>query len=248
MLGAFLRYSVLYGTFRIFFIALLILEMNKQMKLFANRVDAGRRLASALAGAVGKDAIVLAIPRGGVVVGFEVAKALDIPLDVIIPRKIGAPENPELAVGAVTEDGTIVLNSSLVNYLRVPESYIKEESELQRQEIERRLKAYRANTPYPNLKDRDVIIVDDGIATGATMKAALASVRNKGARTVIMAVPVGPPSTIKEMEKDADRIVCLQTPEAFYAIGQFYEDFAQTTDEEVIRLLKLSHKQREVTK
>jgi putative phosphoribosyl transferase len=215
--------------------------MMKQLKLFSDRVEAGKRLASALAIFASKDAIVLAIPRGGVVVGFEVAQALGIPLDVIIPRKIGAPDNPELAIGAVTEDGTIVLNNRLVSYLKVPENYIKEESERQRLEIERRLKTYRANAPYPSLKNREVIIVDDGIATGATMRATLASVRKRGAKTVVMAIPVGPPSTIKELEKNADRIVCLYTPESFYAIGQFYENFTQTTDEEVIRLLKLSH-------
>ena len=149
----------------------------------------------------GKNAIVLAIPRGGVVVGYEIAKALRLPLDVIIPRKIGAPDNPELAIGAVTEDGTIILDQNLVAYLGVSRDYIQEESERQKSEIERRLKVYRQNEPYPKLKGRDVIIVDDGIATGSTMKAALASVKNRGAKTVTVAVPVGPPSTIEELEK-----------------------------------------------
>ena len=192
-----------------------------------------------------KDVIVLAIPRGGVVVGYEVASALDVPLDVIIPRKIGAPDNPELAIGAMTEDGTIILDESLVKYLRVPDDYIQEESERQRLEIERRLKLYRGDVAYPSLKNRNVIIVDDGIATGSTMKAALASVRKRGAKTIVVAIPVGPPSTIRELKKEADHVVCLYTPESFYAIGQFYEDFAQTTDEEVIKLLELS-KQKNV--
>ena len=205
---------------------------------FSDRVDAGKRLASALKDFAGKDAIVLAIPRGGVVVGYEISKALRVPLDVIIPRKIGAPYNPELAIGAMTEDGTIILDKSLVSYLDVPESYIKTESEHQKQEIERRLKMYRQNEPYPNLKGRDVIIVDDGIATGSTMKAALASVRNRGAKTVTVAVPVGPPSTIEELKMQADRVVCLYMPELFQAIGQFYGDFDQTSDDEVIQLLK----------
>jgi putative phosphoribosyl transferase len=122
--------------------------------------------------------------------------------------------------------------------LGVPGDYIKEESERQKREIERRLKFYRQNEPYPNLHGHDVIIVDDGIATGSTMKAALASVKNRGAKTVTVAVPVGPPSTLKELEKQADRVVCLFTPEYFQAIGQFYKDFSQTTDEEVIQLLK----------
>ena len=214
--------------------------MKESVKLFKDRVEAGMRLASALADFAGKNAIVLAIPRGGVVVGFEVARALDLPLDVIIPRKIGASGNPELAIGAMTEDGTVILDENLIRYLGIPEDYIKEESERQRLEIERRLKLYRGETPYPALKNRDVVIVDDGIATGSTMKAALASVRKRGAKTIVVAIPVGPPSTIRELEKKADRVVCLHTPESFYAIGQFYEDFAQTTDEEVTRLLRLS--------
>jgi putative phosphoribosyl transferase len=212
------------------------------MALFADRVDAGKRLAQALRGHVGEDAVVLAIPRGGVVVGYEVTKALALSLDVIIPRKIGAPNNPELAIGAMTEDGTILLDDRLVDYLHVSQEYVKEESEAQKAEIRRRLKLYRGDIPYPSLKGREVILIDDGMATGSTMKAALASVRKRGAKSVIIAIPVGPPSTIKELEKEADRVFCLYTPEAFYAIGQFYEDFTQTRDEEVIRLLKLNKK------
>jgi predicted phosphoribosyltransferase len=210
------------------------------MAYFNDRVDAGKRLVSELADFKGKDAIVLAIPRGGVIVGFEIAKALNIPLDVIIPRKVGAPDNPELAIGAMTEDGTIIIDENLVNCLGVSEDYIKEESKRQKIEIERRLQMYRKNEPYPNLKGREVIVVDDGIATGSTMKAALVSVRNRGAKTVAVAVPVGPPSTIQELKKQADKVVCLYTPEYFQAIGQFYTDFEQITDEEVIQLLKES--------
>jgi len=210
------------------------------LRLFADRVDAGRRLAKALQDYKGKNAIVLAIPRGGVVVGFEVANALNIPLDVIIPRKIGAPGNPELAIGSVMEDGTIIMNEELIGFLQVSEDYIKEESESQRIEIERRLKFYRGAAPYPDLKNRVIIMVDDGIATGSTMKAALASVRKRGAKAVVIAVPVGPPSTVEELEKEADQFICLQSPESFMAIGQFYENFTQTSDEEVVKLLKLN--------
>ena len=210
------------------------------MAYFSDRVEAGKRLASALTDFAGKNGIVLAIPRGGVVVGYEIAKALSLPLDVIIPRKIGAPDNPELAIGAMTEDGTIILDDNLITYIGVQRDYIKAESERQKHEIERRLKLYRQNEPYPSLKGLNVILVDDGIATGSTMKAALASVKNRGASTVTVAVPVGPPSTIKELKKQADRVVCLYTPEYFQAIGQFYTDFNQTTDEEVIQLLKQS--------
>jgi predicted phosphoribosyltransferase len=208
--------------------------------LFADRVEAGRRLASALARISSKGAIALAIPRGGVVVGFEVAQALVIPLDLIIPRKIGAPDNPELAIGAVAENGTIILDDRLVKYLQVSENYIRTESEKQKLEIKRRLRLYRGDAPYPNIKDREVIVLDDGVATGYTMKAALASVRKKGAKAVIIAVPVGPRSTIDELAKEADHVVCLYTPEPFYAIGQFYKNFPQTTDKEVIKLLNLS--------
>jgi len=208
------------------------------MAFFVNRVDAGKRLASALKNFSGKYGVVLAIPRGGVVVGFEIAKALNLPLDITIPRKIGAPDNPELAIGAVAEDGSAILDNNLIKYLGISREYIKEESERQKQEIERRLKLYRQEKSYPDLKGFDVIVVDDGIATGSTMKAALASVRNRGAASVTVAVPVGPPSTIEELNELADRVVCLYTPEYFQAIGEFYTDFSQTPDEEVIRLLR----------
>ena len=210
------------------------------MAYFSDRVEAGKRLASALEDFAGKNAVVLAIPRGGVVVGFEIAKALGLPLDVIIPRKIGAPDNPELAIGAMTEDGTMILDEALIKYIGVSRDYIKEESKRQKSEIERRLTFYRQNESYPRLEGLEVIVVDDGIATGSTMKAALASVKNKGAKTVTVAVPVAPPSTVGELKKKADRVVCLYTPEYFQAIGQFYADFSQTTDEEVIGLLKQS--------
>ena len=207
------------------------------MAFFTDRVDAGKRLASALSNFSGKHGVVLAIPRGGVVVGFEIAKALNLPLDVIIPRKIGAPDNPELAIGAVAEDGTAILDNQLISYLGVSREYIKEETERQKQEIRRRLKLYREDTSYPDLKGLDVIVVDDGIATGSTMKAALASVKNRGAARITVAIPVGPPSTIEELEKMADRVVCIYTPEFFQAIGEFYRDFSQTSDEEVIGFL-----------
>jgi putative phosphoribosyl transferase len=207
------------------------------MDIFNDRIDAGKRLASVMPNFRGRDAIVLAIPRGGVVVGFEIAQALGFPLDVIIPRKIGAPGNPELAIGAVTEDGTIILDEELVSYLGVSQEFIDAESERQKQEINRRLKLYRKDEPYPELSGLTVILVDDGIATGSTMKAALASVRNKGAENVFIAVPVGPPATIEELKRRADAVFCLLTPEYLDAIGEFYRNFEQTTDEEVIALL-----------
>lgn len=209
------------------------------MEIFTDRIEAGRHLATVMKNIVTRSAIVLAIPRGGVIVGFEIAKTLNIPLDLIIPRKIGAPNNPELAIGAVTENGTIILDDKLVKYLGVSEEYIEEESKRQRLEIERRLKLYRGNAPCPSLSDREVIIVDDGVATGATMKAAVVSVRKRGAKAIVVAVPVGPVTTIAELRKEADKVICLKTPEPFYAIGQFYENFIQTSDDDVRRLLKL---------
>jgi putative phosphoribosyl transferase len=182
--------------------------------------------------------LVLAIPRGGVVVGYEIAQTLHLPLDVIIPHKLGAPYNPELAIGAITEDGSTVLDDNLITDLGVSQDYITKESERQKKEIERRLVLYRQNQPNLYLKGKDVIVVDDGIATGSTMKAALLSVKNKGARSITVAIPVGPSSTIKELEKRANRVVCLYLPEYFQAIGQFYDDFSQTTDDEVIGLLR----------
>ena len=209
------------------------------MAYFVNRVDAGKRLAETLADFQGRNAAVLAIPRGGVVVGYEIASKLVLPLDVIIPRKLGAPDNSELAIGAVAEDGSMVLDEGLIAYLGVSKWYLQEESERQRQEITRRMKVYREDLESVELKGKDVIVVDDGIATGSTMKAALASVKNRGAKSVTVAVPVGPPQTIQELKTLADKVICLYTPEYFQAIGQFYKDFSQTTDEEVINLLQL---------
>lgn len=211
------------------------------MKVFSNRTEAGKRLAAALKSA-DKDAIVLAVPRGGVLVGFEVADALNIPLDVIITKKIGAPENPELAIGAVAEDGTYLLDDNVVQMLGVTQSYIAAEVQRQKNEIKRRLKTYRGDVPNPEIAGREVILVDDGVATGSTLKAALRSLQKRGAKTVTVAVPVGPVDTIHELKREADKVVCLSTPDPFYAIGEFYEDFEQTTDEEVIDLLQLSRK------
>jgi len=204
---------------------------------FTDRNEAGNKLALALEDFKG-NGIVLAIPRGGVIVGYVIAGKLGLPLDVIIPRKIGAPNNPELAIGAVAEDGTAILDNNLIRYLGVSTKFIIEETERQKKEIHRRLRLYRQDGGYPNVKGLDVIVVDDGIATGSTMKAALASVKNRGAHSVTVAVPVGPPQTIEELEKMADRVVCLYKPEFFQAIGQFYSDFSQTQDEEVIELLR----------
>jgi len=218
------------------------------MRMFDDRHKAGRELASNLYEYAGKDAIVMAIPRGGVVVGYEVAHALRAPLDIIVPRKIGAPFNPELAIGAVAEDGTTFLDRGLVDDLGVSQSYIDEEAERQRQEIVRRLVLYRGDATYPRLEGRTVIIVDDGIATGATIRAALASIKKKRPKEIIVAVPVAPPSTVGVLEKEAYKVVCIETPEPFYAIGQFYKNFEQTSDEKVTRLLRLNRQETGLTR
>lgn len=207
------------------------------MTIFTDRIEAGRMLASKLLNYTEKS-IVLAIPRGGVVVGYEVAQKLGIPLDVIVPRKIRAPNNPELAIGAVTEDGNMILDHRLIEHLGISQSHIMEESERQQKEIKRRLRFYREDTPFPDLKDRHVIVVDDGIATGATVRAALASIRKRGAKSVILAIPVASTEALKMLEREADVTICLFSPHPFFAVGQFYENFEPTSDEEVVELLK----------
>ena len=214
--------------------------------MFSDRKEAGEILAEKLEKLRLENPVVLAIPRGGVVVGYEVARKLKAPLDVIVPRKLGAPGNPELAIGAVAEDGTIILDSSLIDYLEVDEEYIKKEKERQVKEIKRRLNAYRGRFSRLEIERRDVVIVDDGIATGATIRAAIASARKRKPASLTLAVPVAPPSTIEKLREEVDRIVCVSTPEPFFAIGLFYTDFRQTTDEEVIRLLEKNR--REVAK
>jgi putative phosphoribosyl transferase len=206
---------------------------------FRDRREAGRLLAKALADLRGaKDVVVLGIPRGGVVVAHEVAAALDAPLDVYITRKIGAPFNPELAIGAVASDGTLVLDDDLIARIGVPTDYVQSETERQRREIERRLKAYRGASSALPLKDRTVILVDDGVATGATTMASVRAIQQQQPRQLILAIPVAPADTIHMLEQEADRVVCLHTPEVFWAVGAFYEAFDQTSDEEVVRLLQ----------
>ena len=206
--------------------------------LFIDRTDAGGRLAERLKGLAGTpDLLVLAIPRGGVVVGAEVAKRLRAPLDIVIPRKIGLPSNEELAIGAVTEDGTILTEPDLASRLRIPPGYIEAEANRQLVEIRRRLERYRGPRALPEVKGKTIVLVDDGIATGYTVRAALQSLRRRDPARLILAVPVAPPDTLGEMEPLADETICLESPESFSAVGQFYADFAQTTDEQVINLL-----------
>ena len=190
--------------------------------------------------------VVLGVPRGGVPVAFEVARALNAPLDVIIVRKLGAPGEPELGVGAVVDGDhpETILNREVVSALRVSRDYLEREIRNQLKEIHRRNLVYRAGRARIELKDRIVIVVDDGIATGGSIRAALRGIRQQAAKKVILAVPVGPADTIESLRAEVDEVVCLSTPPMFFGIGEFYTDFHQLADAEVIRLLELAQPQR----
>lgn len=205
--------------------------------IFLNRAEAGQRLGTALLRYRESAVYVLAIPRGGVVVGAAVAQILNAPLDVIVPRKLRSPYNPELAIGAVAHDGSVYLDPVFGAEMGIDEAYLAEEVRFQRQEIARRLAAYRGGATYPDLRDRTAVVVDDGIATGSTMIAALRAARKMSSRRLIAAIPVAPGDGVQRLQSEADLVLCLATPPVFFAVGQFYEDFAQTTDEEVMHLL-----------
>jgi putative phosphoribosyl transferase len=207
--------------------------------IFSDRAEAGDRLANALGDYAGADAVVLAIPRGGVVVGRAVAEALGAPLDVVVPRKIGAPGNPELGLGAVAP-GVRVLDERLVRSLRVTPEYLEREITAQEREIERREHAYREGRPPVDVRGKVAIVVDDGIATGGTAAAALRWARERGASKVVLAVPVAPVQSLAKLRDEADAIVVLATPEPFLAVGEWYGAFDQTTDDEVVRTLARS--------
>jgi putative phosphoribosyl transferase len=204
---------------------------------FANREEAGAALAAVLVGRSDPDPVVVALPRGGVPVGSVVADALAAPLDVIVVRKLGVPSQPELAMGAIGEGGTRVLNHEVVHTLRIPDSDLDAVEHRERLELERRSRRLRAGRAPLPLHDRNVILVDDGLATGSTARAALLVARAQGARRVVLAVPVAPAATVYELARVADDVVCVATPEPFRAIGQWYRDFRPTSDDEVVELL-----------
>jgi predicted phosphoribosyltransferase len=208
--------------------------------LFYDRTDAGRRLAKLLKRRIQGPCIVLAIPRGGVVVGHEVAKELGCPLDVVISRKVGAPAQPELAVGAVAEDGAVFVDEEIAGLVGVSRDYVERRAREELREVRRRAEEYRGGREMPDLSGKTVILVDDGLATGLTMMAAVHMARNKGAEKVVVAVPVSPPETVAKLRRHADEVICLETPTNFYAIGQFYERFDQLTDEETNSILRKS--------
>lgn len=208
--------------------------------MFKNRQEAGKKLAQALGKYHGvPDTVVLALPRGGVVVGFEVARALGLPLDIVVPRKIGAPGNPEYAIGAITETGEAIFNEQEVK--QVDPAWLKRIMEEEQKEAQRRLTAYRAGSP-PDLKNKTVIIVDDGIATGYTMRAAVASVKARHPTRMVVAVPHGAAESIVALRHEVDEVVALEIPDIYFAVGAQYEEFSQTSDKEVITLLSQAAK------
>ena len=208
------------------------------MKRFRDRREAGQVLARQLAAYAHRpDVVVLALPRGGVPVGYEVARALGAPLDVFLVRKLGVPGHEELAMGAVATGGVRVLNDRIIRALGIPPSVIDAVADWQGEELARRERLYRGERPPPDVKGQTVILVDDGLATGATMRAALAALRQQGPARVVVAVPTAPPEPCDELRAEADEVVCATTPEPFNSVGLWYEDFSQTSDEEVRELL-----------
>jgi len=209
--------------------------------IYLDRIDAGRKLAARLAAySDHPDIVVLGLPRGGVPVAFEVAQTLHAPLDVFVVRKLGVPGHEELAMGAIATGDVRVLNDDVVRMLNVPERIIEAVTARERVELERREHAYRGDRPPLSVRARTVILVDDGLATGSTMRAALAALRRQGPKRLVVAVPIGAAETCAEFKREADDVVCAATPEPFYAVGVWYHDFSETSDAEVRELLELA--------
>jgi len=205
---------------------------------FLNRMEAGRRLAERLSAYRDRDdAIVLGLPRGGVPVAYQVAQELGLPLDVFVVRKLGVPGYEELAMGAIASGNVVVLNKDVMRAVPNSEAILEAVRARERIELQRRETRYRQDRPARDLRGRVVLLVDDGLATGATMRAAAAALREKGAAKIVVAVPVGAPETCQELESEVDEVICGFTPAFFHGVGQFYEDFSQTSDEEVRELL-----------
>jgi predicted phosphoribosyltransferase len=205
---------------------------------FTDRTDAGKRLAETLTEVPMRNPIVLALPRGGVVVGYEVALALGVPLDVVVARKIGAPEQPELAIGAIAPEGVLYLDERIVNYLGIELPQIQETVEREREEMERRIRSYRGDLPFPDLMNRTVLLIDDGLATGATARAAIRYLRKLRPLKIVLAAPVCAKETAYLLRMVADEVASVLSPVDLRSVGAWYDDFDQTTDEEVIELLR----------
>jgi putative phosphoribosyl transferase len=207
-------------------------------EIFHDRAEAGRQLAQELSHYAGRDdVIVLALPRGGVPVGFEVARRLGLPLDVFIVRKLGVPGHEELAMGAIASGDVRVVNDDVIRALPEANLILDAVTEIEREELQRRELSYRGGRPAPQLHGRTVIFVDDGLATGATMRAAVAALHQRGVAKIVVAVPVGAPSTCRALAREVEELICVISPESFIGVGQYYEDFSQTTDDEVCDLL-----------
>lgn len=201
---------------------------------FADRNDAGRKLAQALDRYRGRDnVLILALPRGGVPIGAIIAQHLKANLDLMVVRKLGTPGHEELAMGAIASGGERILNQDVIRLANVSDAALQDVTERERKELERREKAYRGDRPWPDVRGATVMIVDDGLATGATMKAAIKAVRRYQPKELVVAVPVAPPDTIEELRQQVDEVICLETPDAFGGIGRWYRNFGQTSDDEV---------------
>ncbi len=211
--------------------------------LFKNRRFAGQVLAQELAAYVNRsDVVVLGLPRGGVPVAFEVAQALNAPLDVLVVRKLGVPDREELAMGAIAPGGVRILNRNIINMVNISDEVIARVAVQEERELQRRENLYRGQRPFPDLHGRTVILVDDGLATGATMWAAVVAVRKHQPAAIVIAVPVAAPETCQQLETEVDQIACVSSPSPFYSVGLWYENFPQTTDEEVRELLTTATK------
>ena len=208
------------------------------MALFRDRRDAGRKLAQELKEYANRpNVVVLALPRGGVPVAYEVAKALKAPLDIFLVRKLGVPGHEELAMGAIASGGVRVLNDTVVDALNIPERLIDAVAEKEQRELERRERAYRGDRPKPEVRGKTVILVDDGLATGASMRAAVEALRAQDPARIVVAVPTAAPETCEAFEDTVEEVVCAETPQPFFGVGFWYQDFSQTSDEEVRTLL-----------
>lgn len=205
--------------------------------IFLDRKDAGEKLTDSLEKFKDEDVIVLAVPRGGLEIAYDTVKKFGFKWDLIIPRKIGAPHNKEFAIGAVAVDGSYFINNHYVKMLGISQEYIEKEVLEQTKEIKRRMKEYRGKDTFPEVKDKTVIIIDDGIATGFTILAVIKSVKKQGAKKIILAIPVGPMEVIEEFKELVDEVICIYIPEQFYAVGSYYTDFKQVTDEEVFKIM-----------
>jgi putative phosphoribosyl transferase len=215
------------------------------MNGFRDRTDAGRALAAELQSFLPERPVILALPRGGVPVGYEVARALHAPLDVWVVRKVGVPWHPELGAGAVAEGGFVHLNQDILDHVGLSRDDIAEVVRAKQREVEERVLLFRGGRSAPVLRDRTVILVDDGIATGGTVRAAIRSIRAQSPKAIVLAVPVASPDAIQALEPEVERMVCLQAPSDLYAIGIWYRDFTQVPDDEVLRLLDRARQERE---